>query len=246
MKTLTFKVQGMTCVVCSGTVEKALKALPSAEGVAVNFASGKAVITFDEKLLSEADIAAAVTRAGYKPVIGEVAVENKRDFAQIRLMVSFVLGLALLLWAMLPMAGVPYPAAISPDEGTLAFATVQLILCLPVPALNVYTNLYLRFKVARVLAVDLGGDLRYFTKYAAPDYSPALGQYTIQDNGAANVETGNYPIVNVYANMHLKHTRFFVMMSHVNASAGGERFLTPHYPINGRIFRFGVSWNFFN
>ena len=136
MKTLTFKVQGMTCVVCSGTVEKALKALPSAEGVAVNFASGKAVITFDEKLLSEADIAAAVTRAGYKPVIGEVAVENKRDFAQIRLMLSFVLGLALLLWAMLPMAGVPYPAAISPDEGTLAFATVQLILCLPVPALN--------------------------------------------------------------------------------------------------------------
>ena len=136
MKTLTFKVQGMTCVVCSGTVEKALKALPSAEGVAVNFASGKAVITFDEKLLSEADIAAAVTRAGYKPVIGEVAAENKRDFAQIRLMVSFVLGLALLLWAMLPMAGVPYPAAISPDEGTLAFATVQLILCLPVPALN--------------------------------------------------------------------------------------------------------------
>ena len=117
---------------------------------------------------------------------------------------------------------------------------------LPVPALNVYTNLYLRFKVARVLAVDLGGDLRYFTKYAAPDYSPALGQYTVQDNGAANVETGNYPIVNVYANMHLKHTRFFVMMSHVNASAGGERFLTPHYPINGRIFRFGVSWNFFN
>lgn len=116
---------------------------------------------------------------------------------------------------------------------------------IPVPLLNVYTNLYLKFKIAKVLSVDLGGDLRYFTKYKAPDYSPALGQYTVQDNGEANVETGNYPYINVYANMHLKHTRFFVMMSHVNASAG-EYFLTPHYPTNGRILRFGVSWNFFN
>lgn len=116
---------------------------------------------------------------------------------------------------------------------------------LPVPALNVYTNLFLHFKIAKVLTVDLGADARFFTKYKALDYSPALGQFTVQDNGAANVETGNYPIVNAYANMHLKHTRFFVMMSHVNASSG-DSFLVPHYPVNGRIFRFGVSWNFFN
>lgn len=116
---------------------------------------------------------------------------------------------------------------------------------LPVPMLNVYTNLFLHFKIAKVLTVDLGADARFFTKYKALDYSPALGQFTVQDNGAANVEIGNYPIVNAYANMHLKHTRFFVMMSHVNASSG-DSFLVPHYPINGRIFRFGVSWNFFN
>lgn len=116
---------------------------------------------------------------------------------------------------------------------------------LAVPQLNAYTNLYLRFKIARVLKVDLGADARYFTKYKAQDYSPALGQYTVQDNGDANVKTGNYPIVNVYANMHLKQTRFFIMMSHVNAS-NGEYFLTPHYPINTRILRFGLSWNFFN
>lgn len=116
---------------------------------------------------------------------------------------------------------------------------------LPVPELNVYTNLYLRFKLARVLNVDLGADARYFTKYTAPDYSPALGQYTVQDNGEGNVKTGNYPIVNVYANMKLKQARFFVMLSHVNAS-NGNYFLTPHYPINSMVIRFGVSWNFFN
>ncbi len=116
---------------------------------------------------------------------------------------------------------------------------------LPVPLLNVYTNLYLHFLVAHVLTIDFGADLRYFTKYKAPDYSPALSQYTVQDNGEEDVEVGNYPIINAYLNFHLKHTRFFVMFSHVNASAGNY-FLTPHYPENGRIFRFGVSWNFFN
>lgn len=116
---------------------------------------------------------------------------------------------------------------------------------LAVPMINAYTNLYLHFRVARVLTVDLGADVRYFSKYKAPDYSPALGQFTVQNNGSNNVEVGNYPYVGVYANMHLKHTRFFLMYSHVNASPGNY-FLTPHYPANGRILRFGLSWNFFN
>ena len=117
---------------------------------------------------------------------------------------------------------------------------------LPVPDLNIYTNLYLRFKIAKVLKCDFGADGRYFTKYYAPDYSPALGQYAVQ-TGDNRVQTGNYPLVNIYANFHLKHTRFFVMMSHVNAGSGNRQyFLTPHYPLNQRVFRFGLSWNFFN
>lgn len=118
---------------------------------------------------------------------------------------------------------------------------------LTVPALNVYTNLYLKFKIAKVLKCDFGADMRLFTKYYAPDYAPGLGQFTIQENEASRVKLGGYPIVNVYANFHLKHTRFFIMMSHVNAGSGSrEYFLTPHYPLNGRILRLGLSWNFFN
>jgi hypothetical protein len=77
---------------------------------------------------------------------------------------------------------------------------------LPVPAFNAYTNLYIKFKVVKVLNVDLGADMRYFTSYEAPDYSPYMGQYTVQGNGENNVKIGNYPIVNVYANVHIKHT----------------------------------------
>ena len=119
-------------------------------------------------------------------------------------------------------------------------------MALPVPDLNIYTNLFLRFKIARVLKCDFGADARFFTKYYAPDYSPALGQYAVQ-TGDNRTEVGNYPIMNVYANFHLQRTRFFVMMSHINAGQGKpDYFLAPHYPLNQRIFRFGVSWNFYN
>lgn len=115
---------------------------------------------------------------------------------------------------------------------------------IPVPALNIYSNLFLRFKVARVLDVDLGADVRYFTHYTAPEYVPGLCAYAVND-GANKTWIGNYPVVDVYANMFLKKARFFLMMSHVNSKAG-EYFFAPHYPLNESVLRFGVSWNFHN
>lgn len=116
---------------------------------------------------------------------------------------------------------------------------------LPLPDFNVYSNLFLRFKIAKVLDCDLGADVRYFTKYYAPEYIPGMGMFGIQENQDSRTKIGNCPIVNAYANFLLKHTRFFVMLSHINSGAS-EYFFTPHYPLNSRVFRFGVSWNFFN
>ena len=117
---------------------------------------------------------------------------------------------------------------------------------LPMPAINAYTNLYLRFKIARVLNCDFGADARFFTKYAAPDYFPSLGQYTVQENENKQ-KIGGYPVINAYFNFKLSRARFFVMMSHVNCGSGNkEYFFTPNYPLNGRVFRFGISWDFAN
>lgn len=118
---------------------------------------------------------------------------------------------------------------------------------LPLPDLNIFSNLYLKFKIAKVLSVELGGDVTYFTKYFAPDYLPMLSQFAVQRNGDSRVELGGYPFVDVYANFHLKRARFFVMMTHVNYGSGNRMmFLAPHYPTNSNILRFGVSWNFYN
>ncbi|MCD8282446.1 MAG: putative porin, partial [Prevotella sp.] len=116
----------------------------------------------------------------------------------------------------------------------------------PVPTLNIYTNLYLRLRIARVLLTEFGGDMRYFTAYAAPDYCPGVGQYVVQGNDE-KVKIGSYPTINIYANFNLKGTRFFVMYTHLNCGSGNSSyFLTPHYPLNRKIFRLGISWNFFN
>jgi hypothetical protein len=116
---------------------------------------------------------------------------------------------------------------------------------LPVPAVNIWTNLYLKFKIARVLSVHFGGDMRFFTSYYAPEYVPQLSQFAVQQNEAVKTKVGNYPLINVYANFMLKRCRFFVMMSHVNAGSGNY-FYTPHHPLNSRIFRLGLSWTVFN
>ena len=118
---------------------------------------------------------------------------------------------------------------------------------LPLPDLNIFSNLYLKFRIAKVLLVELGGCVTYFTKYNAPDYLPLIAQFAIQKNAESKKEIGGYPFIDVYANMHLKRTRFFISMSHVNAGSGSrEYFLAPHYPTNTRVLRFGVSWNFYN
>lgn len=118
---------------------------------------------------------------------------------------------------------------------------------LPLPKLNIYTNLYLLFRIgiAKVLRVQIGGDMRFFTSYYAPDYSPAIQQFAVQDTNFERVNIGGYPIVGVYANMHLKHCRLYVSARHVNAGSG-HSFLVPHYPINPLTIHFGLSWNFFN
>ena len=118
---------------------------------------------------------------------------------------------------------------------------------LPLPTLNVFSNLYLEFMVAKVLRVELGGSATWFTEYNAPEFCSALNQIAVQENTATRTKIGNFPFVDVYANLHLKHARFFLLMQNAtNSSFNRAYFLTPHYPMNASVLHFGISWNFFN
>ncbi|MDE5727069.1 MAG: putative porin [Duncaniella sp.] len=115
---------------------------------------------------------------------------------------------------------------------------------IPLPSLAVYSNLYLQFRVARVLQVQLGVDLDWYTAYYAPAYQPATMSFVNQKE----LKCGNYPFMNAYANFKLDRARFFVLFSHVNQGLFGNNgyFAVPHYPLNPRRFQMGVTVDFLN
>ncbi len=132
-------------------------------------------------------------------------------------------------------------------DNELAYQTSSSKECLPLPAFTGYTNLYLSFRIAKVLGVEFGADLRYFTEYYAQTYSPLTGMFAVQDTEGERVKVGNYPILNVYANFHLQRCRFYLMATHLNEMfMTGRSFLVPHYPINPMTIKLGISWTFHN
>ena len=115
---------------------------------------------------------------------------------------------------------------------------------LPLPTVSLFANLYLKFKIAKVLDTEFGGWLNYFTSYYASDYAPAINQFANQDK-TYRMKIGNYPILTAYVNFHLKRTRFYLMYYHANQS-DGNYFWAPHYPIAPSHIKFGLSWNFYD
>ncbi|MDR2843484.1 MAG: putative porin [Candidatus Symbiothrix sp.] len=115
---------------------------------------------------------------------------------------------------------------------------------IPLPALAAYTSLYLQFKIAKVLTIQMGANAHYWTKYYAPSYEPATQQFKIQDK----IKVGNYPLISGFLNCHLKQTRFF--LEYYNASAmfisPTEYFSLPHYPVNPALLKLGLSVDFIN
>lgn len=114
---------------------------------------------------------------------------------------------------------------------------------LPLPSLSAYSNMYLAFKLAKVLTVQLGVSVYYTTAYYAPYYEPATQQFQVQDE----VKVGNYPLVNAYVNFHLKQARFFVMAYNLSSKfAEPNYFSLAHYPLNPMVLKMGIAVTFNN
>ena len=115
---------------------------------------------------------------------------------------------------------------------------------LPLPKFSIFSNMYLKFRIARVLDVQVGVDCNYYTKYHAPAYNPAIMSFYNQ----SEIECGNFAFADVYANFKLKKARFYVMYSHANKGlfGGNNYFSIPHYPLNPGRFQLGISVDFVN
>ncbi len=93
------------------------------------------------------------------------------------------------------------------------------------------------------LEVMLGVELYYHTLYYSKAYMPALAQFYQQEE----YKTGNFPVINFFLNLHLKRANFFGKVEHVNSDWWNKNyFSTVHYPKGERMFKFGISWSFFD
>ena len=83
VKKKTYKVNDMTCASCAMTVEKALQKVQGVENASVNIATEMASVVIDPGIVSERDMAQAVSNAGYELVIThEKKASREDDFSQ--------------------------------------------------------------------------------------------------------------------------------------------------------------------
>ncbi len=93
------------------------------------------------------------------------------------------------------------------------------------------------------MRLQIGASVFYTSAYYANAYMPATAQFYLQDNK----KYGDYPFINFFVNAQIKTVRIFIKIDHLNSGwMKNKSMLSPHYPMNDRAFKFGVSWRFFD
>ncbi|MDR2894245.1 MAG: putative porin [Alistipes sp.] len=125
----------------------------------------------------------------------------------------------------------------------LQWSTDQKVV--PLPLASAYLSYSYEFNVVHdVLRLQLGVDGRYNTPYYAPGYNPGLGQFYNQ----REKQLGNYIWLDAFASAKWKRMRILVKMQHLSDDMFGSTnfFSVLHYPMNRRVLKFGLSWNFYD
>ena len=141
IKTHTYRVEGMTCAVCAGRVEKVTKKIEGVQDSVVNLTTEKMSITVDDDIVTYGDIKRAVEKAGYK-LVREEEKENTekklsdKDKLLRRLIFSCIFTIPLLIVTMGHMVGMPLPKIVDPMVNPMNFAVFQIILTVPVMAIG--------------------------------------------------------------------------------------------------------------
>ena len=127
-----FNVEGMTCSACSVHVDKAVRKIDGVTYCNVNLLSNTMEVEYDENKVSNIDIEKAVNDAGYKAYANILKQSKKKDTALIKLFICFSLLLILMYITMGHMVGLHLPKFLSGTSNAIRYASVQLILIIPI------------------------------------------------------------------------------------------------------------------
>lgn len=124
-------VTGMTCSACSAAVERSVKKLQGTKSASVNLLTNTLEIEYDEKLLNNEQIFAAIKKAGYG--VKNTKSNKKANYVS-KLLISAGLLALLMYVSMSGMLGLPNFVLLK--QNAFASAMVQLALALPVLIIN--------------------------------------------------------------------------------------------------------------
>jgi hypothetical protein len=112
------------------------------------------------------------------------------------------------------------------------------------PELQLQHSLYYENDIfKKAMHVQVGAELHFTSAYYADAYMPATTQFYLQ----SEKKYGAYPFFDFFINVRVKTVRVFIKVDHLNAGMAGSNYMqTPHYPMPGRAFKFGVSWRFYD
>ena len=111
------------------------------------------------------------------------------------------------------------------------------------PLASVYHSTYVEGSIFnKALLFQLGAEVYYSTVYWAKGYQVATGMFY----NRYDLETGDYPVVNVFVNATIKTALVFVKYQHVNSAMRDYYYPLAYHPINNLRLQVGVSWRFFN
>ncbi len=93
------------------------------------------------------------------------------------------------------------------------------------------------------MRLQIGVSVFLITNYFSNNYMPATGQFYLQNDK----EYGNYPFFDFFIDARVKSVRVFFKIDHINSGWSGNKYqMTPHYPLNDRAFKLGISWRFYD
>jgi Cu+-exporting ATPase len=135
-----FVVDGMTCAACAVTVENAVNKIDNVDSAVVNLTTEKMTVRYNSDLVSEEEIEKAVVDAGYGASVFDPATAKSQSERQSeatqnmwhKFLLSALFAVPLLYLSMGSMMGLWVPDVVSMDSHPLVFASVQLVLTLPV------------------------------------------------------------------------------------------------------------------
>lgn len=148
----TFAITGMTCTNCSARIEKILSKQEGISNAYVNFATEKAVVSFDPNLVTIANIEEFVSKAGYSAMLDLKENQEELEKAQARELTTLKVELVVSALLSLPMVVGMFAVMFKVDAAWVHFVHnpwFQLLLTTPIQfyiGARFYKGTYLSLK----------------------------------------------------------------------------------------------------